>query len=239
MEDKHIRVVLEADYALFTRPEFKSERVSYDVPTPSALEGVLKAVYWKPAFRYVIDKIVVFNPIKFINIRRNEVSDKVSFENAKRLMNGTGDPTIYASDMRSQRDSRMLKDVKYGIEFHMEMTGLQSAHENECLSKHAAIFQKRMKKGRFFRHPSMGSSELGVKRMSLLETDFNYFEISPKLHGEMDLGYMLHHLKFKDKIPDHDWEKAIFSDEVDAYYYRPVMINGVIDVRKYGREALC
>lgn len=71
------KVLVEGDYACFTRPELKVERVSYDVPTPGALEGMLKSVYWKPAVRYVIDKIIVFHPIDFINIRRNEVKEKV------------------------------------------------------------------------------------------------------------------------------------------------------------------
>ena len=66
------KIVAEGDYALFTRPEMKLERVSYDVPPPGALEGMLKSVYWKPAIKYVIDRIIVFHPIEFVNIRRNE-----------------------------------------------------------------------------------------------------------------------------------------------------------------------
>lgn len=77
------KVIVEGDFACFTRPEMKVERVSYDVPTPSALEGMLKSVYWKPSIRYIIDGIVVFNPVNFINIRRNEVKDKISFRKVK------------------------------------------------------------------------------------------------------------------------------------------------------------
>ena len=84
------KIMVEGDYACFTRPEFKVERVSYDVPTPGALEGMLKSVYWKPAIRYVIDKIVVFNPIDFLNIRRNEVKEKVSLSSMKSQINGNG-----------------------------------------------------------------------------------------------------------------------------------------------------
>lgn len=82
------KIMVSGDYACFTRPEMKVERVSYDVPTPGAIEGLLKSVYWKPAIRYVIDKIIVFNPISFVNIRRNEVKDKVSYREVKKLMNG-------------------------------------------------------------------------------------------------------------------------------------------------------
>ena len=84
------KILVEGEYALFTRPEFKVERVSYDVPTVSAMEGLIKSIYWKPAIRIVIDKIVVFHPIRFINIRRNEVSQKVPLATVKKQMNGTG-----------------------------------------------------------------------------------------------------------------------------------------------------
>ena len=90
------KIMIKGDYATFTRPEMKVERVSYDVPTPGALEGLIKSVYWKPAIRYVIDKIIIFNPITFINVRRNEVKEKISFHLVKKSMkNGTGDATIY------------------------------------------------------------------------------------------------------------------------------------------------
>ena len=84
------KIIVEGDYACFTRPELKVERVSYDVPPPGALEGMLKSVYWKPAIRYVIDRIVVFHPIHFVNIRRNEVKDKVLYSAVRRRMNGKG-----------------------------------------------------------------------------------------------------------------------------------------------------
>lgn len=74
------QIMVEGDYACFTRPEMKVERVSYDVPTPGALEGLLKSIYWKPAIKYVIDKIIVFEPIQFINVRRNEVEKKYCYD---------------------------------------------------------------------------------------------------------------------------------------------------------------
>ena len=82
------KIMAEGDYACFTRPELKVERVSYDVPTPGALEGMLKSIYWKPAIRYVIDKIIVFNPIDFVNIRRNEVKAKANYRDFLRQMDG-------------------------------------------------------------------------------------------------------------------------------------------------------
>ena len=77
------RIIVSGDFACYTRPELKTERVSYDVPTPGAIEGMLKAVYWKPAIRYIVDEIVVFNPIRFLSIRRNEKKEKVSITECK------------------------------------------------------------------------------------------------------------------------------------------------------------
>lgn len=171
---KSIKVMITGGLACFTRPEMKAERVSYDVPTPGALEGLLKAIYWKPSMRYVIDKIVVFNPIEFISIRRNEVKSKVSFQKMKQQMNETKsaqtnpekliktDPRIYTSADRTQRSSLVLKNVRYGVEFHIELTGLRNEREKEegnPLIKHNEIFIRRCKKGQCFREPCLGCAE--------------------------------------------------------------------------------
>lgn len=152
------KILVEGDYACFTRPELKVERVSYDVPTPGALEGLLKSVYWKPAIRYVIDRIVVFQNIDFVNVRRNEVKDKVLLSAVKSQMNGKGgDPCIYASESRSQRASMILKNVKYGIEFHFELTGLKSDDEPDGENKHYNIIKRRLEKGSGFGRPVWGA----------------------------------------------------------------------------------
>ena len=146
------KIMVEGNYACFTRPEMKIERVSYDVPPPGALEGMLKSVYWKPAIRYVIDKIIVFNPINFINIRRNEVKDKVSFAAVKSQMNGKGgNPCIYTSEERSQRAAMVLKNVRYGVEFHFDLTGLKNDYEADAEKKHYNIIKRRLEKGQCFR----------------------------------------------------------------------------------------
>ena len=116
------KIIVTGDYACFARPEMKVERVSYDVPTPSALEGLIKSIYWKPAVRYQINKIVVFNPIEFTNIRRNEVKDKLLLSSVKQQMKGGGSAEMYTSEIRSQRAAMVLKNVKYGIEFTFERT---------------------------------------------------------------------------------------------------------------------
>ena len=237
------KIIVEGDYACFTRPELKVERVSYDVPTPGALEGMLKSVYWKPAIRYVIDKIIVFQKIDFINIRRNEVKDKVLFSAVKNQMKWKGgNPCIYASESRSQRASMILKNVKYGVEFHFELTGLKNEAEDDAENKHYNIIKRRLEKGQCFRTPCLGCSEFPVKRMELVdEFDENLISSDIRELGDVDLGYMSYKVQFEDggKPVNNDWEKPVFSDRAATVYYRPHMVNGVIDVKKYREELRC
>lgn len=237
------KIIVEGDYACFTRPELKVERVSYDVPPPGALEGMLKSIYWKPAIKYVIDKIIVFQPINFINIRRNEVKNKVSLSAVKNQMNGSGgNPCIYTSENRSQRASLVLKNVKYGIEFHFELTGLKNEEEEDSENKHYNIIKRRLEKGQFFRTPCLGCSEFPVKRIELVsEFDKNLICTDILELGDVDLGYMSYKVDFADKgrPMNNDWKKPVFSDKATTIYYRPHMIRGVIDVQKYREEVKC
>ena len=230
------RIVVEGDYALFTRPECKVERVTYPVPTPSALEGLLKSVYWKPSIRYVIDKIVVFNEIKYFNLRRNEVKSKILYSKVKAQMNGEDkSPVIYTKldDEISQRASMMLKDVKYGIEFHFELTGIRSEDEENGDAKHASIIRRRMEKGQAYRTPCLGCRELAVKSIKLVD-EFDYSEVHSEFKGEHDLGIMLYGLKFNDNPKlAKEWNSKYFSDNADAIFYHPYIVDGVIDVEKY------
>lgn len=236
------KIIVEGDYALFTRPEMKVERVSYDVPTVSAMEGLIKCVYWKPAIRIVIDKIVVFHPIRFINVRRNEMKSKLPLSAVKSQMKGTAkqDISLYACDERSQRASMLLRDVKYGIAFHFEMTGIQSTHPDETEEKHYNIMLRRLQKGQFFRQPSLGCKEFSVSSIRLVD-QFDLSQVSEELRGDIDLGYMLYGMRFRDqgRPLNNDWEHPKFSDEADAVYYRPHMIDGVIDVNQYREGMLC
>ena len=244
------KVIAEGDYACFTRPEMKVERVSYDVPTPGALEGMLKSVYWKPAIRYVIDEIVVFNRINFMNIRRNEIKEKLNLSAAKKQMSGkANDISIYASENRTQRASMILKDVKYGIAFHFEMTGIMSFHNDECEEKHYNIIKRRLQNGQAFRTPCFGCSEFAVKHLCLVD-EFDYSQIDAEImhENDVDLGFMLYGVKFKDKgfnadgtaINDEDvWKKHRFSDKAEPIFYRPHMKKGVINVAEYAKEVIC
>lgn len=234
------KIIVEGDYALYTRPESKVERVSYDVPTPSALEGLIKSVYWKPAIQYRIQRIIVFNPIRFLNVRRNEVKSKISLSKVKMQMKGNNSAEIFASEERSQRASMLLRDVKYGIEFCFDLTGFQSEKDDEGVKKHYNILKRRLEKGQCFRQPCLGMKEFAVSKIALVE-DFDYYKISPELKGTMDLGYMLYRMKFKDggSSINGDWENPKFSDDADPIFYHPYMVDGIIDVEKYVGEMIC
>lgn len=234
------KIIVEGDYACFTRTEFKGDRVSYEVPTPGAVEGLLKSIYWKPSICYVVDKIIVYNPINFINIKRNEVSSKLSEKNVKAQMKDPAkDICIYTGDDRTQRASMILKNVKYGIQFHFELTGLKTDEESmECNTenKHAEILKRRLKKGKFFRAPCLGGSEYLVTKIVQVD-EFDTREITRKIvdMGDVDLGAMEYKVNFEDKgIPKNGvWKKENFSDKATTEYYRPHMINGIIDVQKW------
>ncbi len=234
------KIIVEGDYALFTHNAMKVERVSYDVPTVSALEGLIKSIYWKPAISIRIDRIVVFNPIRFINVRRNELKSKLSFSSVKSQMKGIGRAEIFASEERTQRAGMILKDVKYGIEFHFELTGLRSDHEDESEEKHYNIMLRRLKNGQCFRQPCLGCREFGVKRIQLVD-EFDLSQVDESLKGDIDLGYMLYRMNFEDKGKpiNNDWENPKFSDKAEPVYYRPHMIDGVIDIGKYKEGMRC
>ena len=236
------KIIAEGPYACFTRPEMKVERVSYDVPTPGALEGMLKSVYWKPSIRYVIDRVVVFNPIDFINIRRNEVKEKVLFSAMKGQMEGKedADPRIYADEDRSQRAAMLLRNVRYGIAFHFEPTGLKDDGDDE--QKHYNVILRRLQKGQHFRQPCLGCSEFPVTKLTLVE-DFDLSQVCEDLNSQLDvdLGFMLYRMRFEDggKPINDSWEEPKFSDRSIAEYYRPHMQRGIIDVQKYRGDVKC
>jgi CRISPR-associated protein Cas5d len=202
-----VKLKVWGDYALFTRPEMKVERVSYDVMTPSAARGILEAVYWKPAICWIVDRIHVLNPIRIENIRRNELSNKVSV-NASIMRDGNRAVCQHIEEDRQQRASLVLKDVAYVIEAHFELTGYDTSDPG----KHLAIFERRAKKGQCFHRPYFGCREFPVS--------FKWCDEIPNsvLTGEQNLGFMLHDIDYQ--------------NEMAPKFFRAIMNNGVVDCRK-------
>lgn len=206
-----IKIKVFGDYACFTRPEMKVERVSYDVITPSAARGIIEAIYWKPAIRWVVDKIYVLNEIKFTNVRRNEVSQKISSSKATSAINGN-EIQLYQdiTKDRQQRAAMVLKDVCYIIEAHFEMTSKSGTDDTP--EKHYSIILRRLKNGQCYHQPSLGTREFAA-RFELLEGDLPESFYSNK---ETDLGWMLYDIDF--------------ANEFTPKFFRASMQNGIIDV---------
>lgn len=181
------------DYACFTRPEMKVERVSYDVMTPSAARGIIEAIHYKPAIRWVIDEIQVLKPVQFSNIRRNEVSSVISTQSINGAMKGTKrNIHINTTKDRQQRATLMLKDVEYIIKAHFEMTDRKG--ETDTPEKHCNIFLRRAREGQCFNQPYFGCREFPANFELVEEQGYN------PIGETKDLGFMLYDIDFKNKM---------------------------------------
>lgn len=205
-----IKLRVWGDYACFTRPEMKVERVSYDVMTPSAARGILEAIHWKPAIRWVIDKIHVLRPIKFDNVRRNEVKSKIPKPNPATAMRDKKQLYFLVDDgdNRQQRASTLLRDVEYVIEAHFELTDKAGAEDN--VGKHADIFCRRAKKGQFFHQPSLGCREFPAS-FELVE---GAVPVSHYAGQTKELGYMLLDIDF--------------ANDMTPLFFRASMEDGIV-----------
>ena len=178
-------------YALFSRPELKVERVSYNVPTPSAARGIVESVYYHPGLRWYIDRIHVLNPIRFVSIRRNEVTDKISGRNVRQAAQGGGQPLYLVSSQKIvQRSSLLLQDVHYVIEAHFEMTDKAAPSDNP--GKFQDIVTRRMERGQCFHTPYFGCREFPVS--------FRRWPGGPipSIDETRDLGLMLYDFDYSD-----------------------------------------
>ena len=145
-------------YALFSRPELKTERVSYDVMTPSAARGLIEAIFWHPGLRYTIDRIHVCAPIRTMNLRRNEVKSTVSARAARTVMErGRGELYLATPDDIQQRAALLLRDVHYVIEAHFDMTPQAAPGDNP--GKFQDILKRRIHRGQFYHQPCFGCRE--------------------------------------------------------------------------------
>ena len=203
-----VRLHIWGERACFTRPEMKVERVSYDVITPSAARGILDAIYWKPAIRWVVDALHVLKPIRFESVRRNEVGRKIPGANVARGMKrgSTEGLSLVVEEDRQQRAATILKDVGYIIEAHFEKTVHWNGDDNE--GKHLDSFNRRAVLGQCFHRPCLGVREFPA-----------YFEPASEERAILesrDLGLML---------LDIDFDNARV-----ARFFRARMIEGKIMV---------
>lgn len=208
-----IRLEVWGDYALFTRPEMKTERVSYDVITPSAARGLLEAIFWHPGMRYCIDRIYVRTPIRLMNLRRNEVKATVNARSVRMVMEqGTGELCLAAPQEIQQRASLLLRDVHYVLEAHFDMA--DSAAPGDNPGKFQDILKRRISRGQFYHQPYFGCREFPAQ--------FRLCEVLPpcpdELLGERDLGYMLWDMDYSN------------PEDIRPLFFRAVLHNGVLEV---------
>ena len=202
-----MRVEISGRYALFSRPEMRAERFSYEVPTPSAINGILKCIYWKPEMQYHINKIYVLNRPRFASVTTNSLIRKGSIK--------PGGKCEYGSHDTTPRTMQVLKDVRYVVDFAISATGTATS-EDDSTEKHVAIFTRRASRGQNFREPTLGVKEFPCE-VRLMDDD-EKIPVSENF-GERVLGRMLHHIDY------------VENDPVPVFY-NPIMRNGMIDVNE-------
>ena len=208
-----IQLEVWGDYALFARGELKVERVSYDVPTPSAARGIVESVYFHPGLRWKIRRIYVMNPIRFTNIRRNEVKGKLSASDALSAMQGSGkDLYLVSSQQIVQRAAMVLRDVRYVIEAHFEMTAAAAPGDNP--GKFQDIIKRRLARGQFYHQPYFGTREFPAHFAPCTDIP----PCPEELLGEKDLGWMLLDLDYSN------------PENITPMFFRATLRDGVLEV---------
>lgn len=202
------------DYACFTRPEMKVERVSYDIITPSAARAVFEAILWKPELRWQVRRIEVLAPIRWINLRRNEVGAVVSVRNVQQAMKaGQGELALYIEDERQQRAGLFLRDVAYRLHVELSLT----PRARDPLIKYAEMFARRARKGQCVNQPYLGCREFAAA-FRLVEDPASS---SAPIAEDRDLGWMLHDLDFTNPA------------DPQPRFFRAEMRQGVVEVPRF------
>ena len=203
--------------ACFTRPEMKAERVSYDVMTPSAARGILEAIHWKPAIRWMVDRIHVLKPIRFENLRRNELGSKIPTRNVgvAKKHGAIGGLATFIEDDRQQRNATLLRDVAYVVEAHLVLTGRATSEDTEA--KHLVMFKRRAAKGQCFHRPYLGTREFAAD-FELVEEKLPASSLLSEQRNR-HLGWMLLDIEY--------------ADGANPRFFRAVLRNGVIEVPRY------
>lgn len=199
------------DYACFSRPEMKSERVSYDVMTPSAARGLVEAIYWHPGLKFTVDRIYVLSPIRFTNIRRNEVKATLLASAALSAAKGGTPPVLYTTQEIQQRAAMVLQDVHYVIDCHFDLTDKAAPSDNP--GKFQDILRRRLAKGQCYHTPYFGCREFPA--------NFREWQggTIPAIELTQDLGWMLYDMDYSD------------TANIKAQFFRALLDRGVLDCR--------
>ncbi|MBK1718602.1 type I-C CRISPR-associated protein Cas5c [Thiocystis violacea] len=207
------------DYACFTRPEMKVERVSYDIITPSSARAIFEAILWKPQIQWQVRGIEVLRPIRWISLRRNEVGGIVSSRNVETAMRtGTGDLGLDIEDDRQQRAGLFLRDVAYRL--HAELHLKRDAGADEHPRKYQEMFERRAEKGQCVNQPYLGCREFAAAFRLIRDPAAE----PPPIAESRDLGFMLHDLDFSNPA------------DPKPRFFRASMEKGVVTVPAWDSE---
>ena len=206
-----IQIEVWGDYACFSRPEMKTERVSYDVMTPSAASGLIESIYWHPGLRYCIDRIHVLEPIRFTNIRRNEVKSIILARKVLSAAKSGEELALIPSQDIQQRAALILQDVHYVIEAHFDMTDKAAPGDNP--GKFQDILRRRLQRGQAYSQPYFGCREFAAHFQEWPGGDI------PAIDVTQDLGFMLYDMDYSD------------MQNIQAQFFRAKLEHGVLDCR--------
>ena len=206
-----IQIEVWGDYACFSRPEMKTERVSYDVMTPSAARGLIESIYWHPGLRYCIDRIHVLKPIRFTNIRRNEVKSIILARKVLSAAKSGEALALIPSQDIQQRAALILQDVHYVIEAHFDMTDKAAPGDNP--GKFQDILRRRLQRGQAYSQPYFGCREFAAHFQEWPGGDV------PAIDVTQDLGFMLYDMDYSD------------MQNIQAQFFRAKLEHGVLDCR--------
>lgn len=206
-----IRIEVWGPYGCYSRPELKTERVSYDVITPSAARGLVESIYWHPGLLYTIDRIYLLSPIQFTNIRRNEVKSTLLSSAALSAAKGGTPPVLYTSQEIQQRAALVLQDVHYVIECHFTMTDKAAPGDNP--GKFQDILRRRLRKGQCYHQPCFGCREFPAHFREWPEDEIHPLDVT------QDLGLMLYDLDYSD------------PKNIRSQFFRAKLVHGVLDCR--------
>ena len=235
---KGIKLHVWGDYALFTRPEMKVERVSYEVMTPSAARNILSAIYWKPQIAWVVDRIRVLKPIVFSSVRRNEVASKAVTPSAA-VICGEEMAVIglCPEDDRQQRASLVLRDVAYVIEGHFNVVertleaGGPDMPEEVCAAKHISMFNRRAASGQAFHQPYLGCREFPAHFALIADGDPLPPCELPADQRNKDFGWMFHDFIYREdpkgKIIESNKGRKLTAE---PRFFHAMARDGIIDI---------
>lgn len=222
-----LKIKVWGEYALFTRPEYKAEPYSYPVPTPSAIDGLLSSIFWKPEIRFEMRSVTVLKPIRYFRLQRNMLQSVLVPSTVKSWAEGKTRNYTMESD-RTQRNHTVLKDVEYIIDFRIET----QSYAKDPASKYVDQFSRRVERGQCYRQPYFGVREFPAYFSWTDGTEKPH----PELIGAIPLGMMLEQIEFTQGKGKVQWKdsstKQWVSGSAKAKFFNATLVDGILSFKE-------